>query len=94
MFLLFEAPEGGLPSTPDGFVPKRAFNINLRKAFQVLDCRRLPLPAALAAPQHAADPLSGYLCILRASWPTVEQSTTTGGPVLIDESAVLDAQYT
>lgn len=35
MFLLFKAPDGGLLAAPDAFVPKRAFKINLRKAFQV-----------------------------------------------------------
>eukprot|EP00878_Enallax_costatus_P005311 GHUV01005578.1.p1 GENE.GHUV01005578.1~~GHUV01005578.1.p1 ORF type:complete len:154 (+),score=66.13 GHUV01005578.1:1377-1838(+) len=51
MFLLFEAPEGGLSAAPDGFVPKRAFYINLRKAFQVninFDPDR-PAPAAADA---------------------------------------------
>lgn len=35
MFLLFQCPEGSIPTAPEGFMAKRAFNINLRKAFQV-----------------------------------------------------------
>eukprot|EP00878_Enallax_costatus_P018716 GHUV01019719.1.p4 GENE.GHUV01019719.1~~GHUV01019719.1.p4 ORF type:complete len:109 (+),score=40.21 GHUV01019719.1:1377-1703(+) len=59
MFLLFEAPEGGLSAAPDGFVPKRAFYINLRKAFQVLGalipnnclCLLLQQPRSMMQPQ-------------------------------------------
>lgn len=35
MWLLFQAPEGVLGCAPQGFTIRRAFNINLRKAFQV-----------------------------------------------------------
>jgi hypothetical protein len=35
LWLLFQAPDGELQSAPQGFTIRRAFNINLRKAFQV-----------------------------------------------------------
>jgi len=38
MWLLFQAPEGVLQAAPEGFSVRRAFSINLRKAFQVSGC--------------------------------------------------------
>lgn len=35
MWLLFQAPDGVLQAAPEGFTIRRAFSINLRKAFQV-----------------------------------------------------------
>jgi hypothetical protein len=35
MWLLFQAPDGVLQCVPEGFTIRRAFNINLRKGFQV-----------------------------------------------------------
>lgn len=40
MWLLFQAPEGVLQAAPEGFSVRRAFSINLRKAFQVSSCGR------------------------------------------------------
>jgi hypothetical protein len=35
MWLLFQAPDGELQTAPQGFTIRRAFKINLRRAFQV-----------------------------------------------------------
>jgi hypothetical protein len=53
MWLLFQAPEGVLGCAPQGFTIRRAFNINLRKAFQVMPAqiRHLHVHAVQEAPR-------------------------------------------
>ncbi|KAF8063796.1 hypothetical protein HT031_003653 [Scenedesmus sp. PABB004] len=62
MFLLFAAPEGSLAAPPQGFAPKRAFALNMRKALQARARRgRGPAPPRSAAAGAAAGPADARL---------------------------------
>jgi hypothetical protein len=84
MWLLFQAPEGVLQAAPEGFTIRRAFNINLRKAFQVQHqglkhaCRSLSDDASMTMHLFSLEvQLQCVLCSSRAQYVSRQPGITS-----------------